>query len=147
MAAPEVEAVAREFTKRFNDGDLVGSAALFAEPSLNHGMRVTRAQIEAVLRSLRQALPDSNSEIIEMISDGEVVVYRLKVTGTHAGTPEIPFVEGGVFAAAPPRHTPIETTHTHWMRVRGDHIVEHWANRDDLGVARQLGLVEGIPSR
>ena len=34
------------------------------------------------------------------------------------------------------------TTHIHIFRVAGDRIVEHWAERDDLGMMRQLGALQ-----
>ena len=145
MAHPTAEEVVREQLRRFDEGDVAGSAALFADESLNHGMTVSPALVEAVLRSLRQALPDHRSTILELTTDGEVVVCRVSATGTHLGTPDLPFVEGGVFAAGPPTGRPVATTRMQWYRVRDGRIVEHWANRDDLGVARQLGLLDGTP--
>ena len=34
---------------------------------------------------------------------------------------------------------------SHWFRFAGGRIVEHWANRDDLGTARQLGWLPPTP--
>ncbi len=147
MAVPENEAIVRDQIRLLDDGEVVGSANLFAESGTNHGMSVTRDQIEIVLHSLRQAMPDSATEILEMMSDGDVVACRIEVTGTHQGTPDLPFVAGGVFAAVEPTGTRVTTTQIHWYRIVEGKIVEHWANRDDLGVARQLGIVEGIPAR
>lgn len=36
-------------------------------------------------------------------------------------------------------------TQSHWFRVVDGLIVEHWANRDDLGTARQLGWMPPTP--
>ena len=30
-------------------------------------------------------------------------------------------------------------TQTHWFRMRDGLVIEHWANRDDLGMGLQLG--------
>ncbi len=30
-------------------------------------------------------------------------------------------------------------TQSHWFRLRDGLVIEHWANRDDLGMAMQLG--------
>jgi predicted ester cyclase len=141
MVNPTAEAVVTEQIRLLNEGDVTGSAATFADESLNHGMQVTPDRIEAVLRSLRMALPDLRSETIEMVSDGEVVVCRTVLTGTHLGNPEIPFVQGGVFAMVEPSGKRVEIMQMHWFRVRDGKIVEHWAVRDDLTMARQLGVV------
>ena len=147
MAVPENEAAVRRQIELLDAGDTPGSAACFAEHGRNHGMEVSRDQVEVVLRSLIAATPDAKTEILGMISDGDVVSCRTRTTGTHLGTPELPFVCGGVFAAGPPTGAAIELTAIHWYRMQAGQIVEHFANRDDLGVARQLGLVSGIPSR
>ena len=36
-------------------------------------------------------------------------------------------------------------TQTHWIRVAGGMVTEHWANRDDLGMAMQLGWAPPSP--
>ena len=36
-------------------------------------------------------------------------------------------------------------TQTHWLRVADGQVIEHWANRDDLGTALQLGWVPPTP--
>ena len=141
MGSPEAEAVVLEQVRLLNEGDVAGSAATFADPAINHGMQVSRERIEAVLRSLRMALPDLKSETLEMVSDGEVAVCRAMLTGTHLGTPEIPFVQGGVFSMVEPSGKRIEMMQMHWFRVRDGKIIEHWAVRDDLTMARQLGVV------
>jgi predicted ester cyclase len=141
MVNPAAEAVVREQIRLLNEGDVTGSAATFADESLNHGARVTPDRVEAVLRSLRMALPDLRSETVEMMSDAEVVVCRTVLTGTHLGKPEIPFVQGGVLAMVEPSGKRVEIMQMHWFRVRNGKIVEHWAVRDDLTMARQLGVV------
>src|SRR4051794_1258012 len=102
MANPESEALVREYMRLVDAGEHTAAAGMFAEESVNHRMSVDRAMIELVLRSLGQALPDQSTEIVDLTSDGEVVAFRTSVTGTHLGTPDLPFVEGGVFAAGQP---------------------------------------------
>jgi predicted ester cyclase len=141
MPSPDAEATVVTQVRLLNEGDVAGSAATFAAESRNHGMQVTRAQVEVTLQSLRTALPDLHIETVETVSDGEVVVSRVVLTGTHLGTPELPFVQGGVFAMLEPAGGKVEMAQMHWYRVRDGEIVEHWAVRDDLTMARQLGVV------
>lgn len=60
-----------------------------------------------------------------------------------------PFVaykpDGSVDEAFPPTGKRFATTQTHWMRVLDGQVIEHWANRDDLGTAKQLGWVPPTP--
>ena len=37
-------------------------------------------------------------------------------------------------------------TQSHWFRIEDGKIIEHWANRDDLGMARQLGWIPPTPA-
>ena len=46
----------------------------------------------------------------------------------------------------PPTGREFATTQTHWFRFRDGLVVEHWANRDDLATAEQLGWVPPTPA-
>ena len=45
----------------------------------------------------------------------------------------------------PPTGKAFAITQTHWFRTRDGVITEHWANRDDLAMARQAGWVPPSP--
>ena len=47
--------------------------------------------------------------------------------------------------AFPPTGKTFATTQTHWLRIADGRVIEHWANRDDLGTAFQLGWVPPSP--
>jgi predicted ester cyclase len=53
------------------------------------------------------------------------------VRGTHTGDWEL-------LGIAPTGRT-AEWTETHVVRMRDGRIVEHWENRDELGLMQQLG--------
>jgi predicted ester cyclase len=67
------------------------------------------------------------------------------MSGRHVA----PFVaydaDGRVDEVFPPTGRRFETTQTHWLRVVDGKVVEHWANRDDLGMAKQLGWAPPSP--
>ena len=71
--------------------------------------------------------------------DGDWVVCRMIVHGRHKIEPSIPF-DGGIYNITEPDGRPFRTQHIHMYRIDKGKIKEHWANRDDLGAARQLGL-------
>jgi predicted ester cyclase len=62
-------------------------------------------------------------------------------SGTHQGIGRLP-VNGGMLVGVPPagRHFEVQQ-HLHMLQVRRGKIVEHFANRDDLGMMQQLGLI------
>ena len=64
-------------------------------------------------------------------ADGGVHRLRRRVGSRWSCRPP-----GGEFAS----------TQTHWFRFRDGLVVEHWANRDDLATAEQLGWVPPTPA-
>jgi len=46
----------------------------------------------------------------------------------------------------PPANKTFAMTQSHWFRIEEGRIIEHWANRDDLGTAKQLGWVPPTPA-
>ena len=67
----------------------------------------------------------------------------------HVRTPHRRLRQPGtatVDAAMPPTGKAFAVTQTHWFRTRDGMITEHWANRDDLAMARQAGWVPPSPA-
>ena len=77
--------------------------------------------------------------------EGELAVVHTTMRGRHTG----PFVtydaEGGVERAFAPTGAEFAVTQSHWFRLREGQVIEHWANRDDMGQARQLGWIPPTP--
>ena len=84
----------------------------------------------AVLRWLRSAFDDLSYEVHDAFGDGDRVALRLTSRGTHTGE----------FMGKAPTGKRFESGAIHIYRVENGKIAEHWAKRDDLGMARQLGL-------
>ena len=61
-------------------------------------------------------------------------------SGTHRGVGWIP-VNGGMLVGSEPTGRHFEVQHIHMQQVRAGKISEHFANRDDLGMMQQLGLL------
>jgi predicted ester cyclase len=85
----------------------------------------------AVLRWLRDAFADLSYEICDAFGDGDRVAVRLITKGTHTGE----------FLGTPPTGRRFEIEAIHLYRIQDGKVAEHWAKRDDAGLARQLGLV------
>ena len=94
---------------------------------------------------LREAYADLRFDVHEVIAEGDLVVIHATMSGRHVGA----FVGYGPDArptqAFPPTGRRFATTQTHWFRVAEGKVVEHWANRDDLGTAMQLGWTPPSP--
>jgi predicted ester cyclase len=95
---------------------------------------------------LRAAFADLHYDIHHVVADGDLVAVSSTMNGRHVA----PFVlytdDGRVDTAFPPTRKAFATTQSHWFRIEGGKVIEHWANRDDLGQARQLGWVPPTPA-
>jgi ketosteroid isomerase-like protein len=120
-----------------NNGDVEGAASLWAAVSFNHGRRVDPQTIQAVYASLKQL--EERHSLQEMVAEGEWVAVRTTCEGRHATKPVIP-VNSGVFSEVEPTGRKYAVQHMHLFRIVDGKITEHWANRDDLGAAKQIGL-------
>jgi steroid delta-isomerase-like uncharacterized protein len=131
--------VVHRYYEAINRHDATAAAAAFADDAKNFGRPVGRQGIEDRLVDIFTTFPDWHMEIVDIVASGDDVVVRCTVTGTHRGTGKMPL--NGMPVGAPPTGKRFEVIHTHWHKVREGQIVEHFANRDDLGMLRQLGLL------
>jgi predicted ester cyclase len=79
----------------------------------------------------RDAFPDLCFEEQDIVAEGNLVVGRYVLRGTHEGE----------FFGIPPTGRRIVVSNIHIVRLEDGIIVEHWGNGDDLGMLRQLGAV------
>jgi SnoaL-like polyketide cyclase len=65
------------------------------------------------------------------------------VTGTHHGVGHLP-LNGGLLIDVQPTGRKIDVAHIHWFKVRDDRIVDHYVARDDVGMYKQLGILQNV---
>ena len=82
-----------------------------------------------VARRLRRAFAELRIEPLDVIAEADKVAIRARVSGRHVGP----------FAGVPVTGREFSVEHTHIVRILDGKVVEHWANRDDCGMLRQLG--------
>jgi predicted ester cyclase len=82
--------------------------------------------------------------IEDIVAAGDQVVVRCMVSGTHRGVGRRP-VNGGMLVGVPPTGKAFSVQHIHWYTVQDNQIKAHRANRDDIGMMRQLGLLPPAP--
>lgn len=95
---------------------------------------------------LRAAFAGLHYDIHHAISDGDLVAVYSTMNGRHTAPWVVYDAEGAVDSAFPPTGRTFAATQCHWFRFEDGRIIEHWANRDDLGMARQLGWVPPTPA-
>ena len=95
---------------------------------------------------LRAAFAGLHYDIHHAIADGTLVAVNSTMNGRHVA-PWAVYTDGGaVDTVFPPTHQTFAMTQSHWFRIEDGQITEHWANRDDLGMARQLGWIPPTPA-
>jgi len=134
-----LEAV-RRMTEKMNRGDWRAAADDFAEDTQNHGEKVGREGVRAVLEDIFTTFPDWRMEILEIFAAGDTVSVRYEVTGTHRGVGKIP-VNGGMLVGVAPTGKRFAVQHIHFFKLRNAVVIDHHATRDDLGMMQQLGLL------
>ena len=83
---------------------------------------------------LHGAFEDLQIEPLDLIAENDLVAVRAQFSGRQVGA-----LDGfAVFGQA------CSVQHIHIYRITEGRISEHWACRDDLGAARQMGLLPDL---
>ena len=94
---------------------------------------------------LRNAFADLGFEIHEVVSDGDLVVVHTTMSGRHVNPLVNYGPDGQVAEVFPPTGREFASTQSHWLRIHDGKVIEHWANRDDIATATQLGWIPPTP--
>ena len=94
---------------------------------------------------LRGVFADLAFDVHEVVADGDLVVLHNTMSGRQQATMVEYDEDGAVGAVFPSRGRTFATSQTHWFRLADGKVIEHWANRDDIGTAKQLGWVPPSP--
>lgn len=96
------------------------------------------APFRAFYKNLRGTFPDLHLTIEDVIAEGDKVVARLTMEGTHMGS-----------LLAPATGRSVTFTGTVIARIANGKIAESWNNLDQLGMLRQIGALppESGPDR
>jgi predicted ester cyclase len=104
------------------------------------------AGVRATYDWLHTAYEDLHWTLHTVVAEGEWVVARTTMSGRQWG-PFVTYTPDGLIAQAfPATGRPFAVTQSHWYRIAGHQLVEHQADRDDLGQALQLGWFPPSPS-
>ncbi len=81
--------------------------------------------------ALLPAFPDMELPLLDFVAEGEKVLVRLKVLGTHTGA----------FGDLAPSGKRIDVAVLDLFQIRDGVLIEHWAQLDNLGMLKQLGAL------
>jgi predicted ester cyclase len=114
--------VARHFFERSNANDISGMLSDLTEDAKNFGRMIGHDGFRRVLEDIFTTFPDWHVEVVDSVTQGDSVVMRCKVSGTHRGTGKLP-VNGGMLVGVAPTGKHFETDHIHWLHFRDGKIV------------------------
>jgi|SRR5438034_515748 len=132
--------VRRAVNEIWNRGNLAAVDELIAEDFIDHapfpGQLPGRDGFKQVLRTIRTAFPDATETIEDLVAEGDRVVARVVIDGTHKGP----------FMGVPPTGKRIHAGGMAILGVRGGKIVERWSYSDDASVLVDLGALKPVPN-
>lgn len=100
---------------------------------IDHTMPDGKSNPDMIRHSLQQyfeAFPDFSAVVEDTVAENDLVVTRLKLSGTHEGS----------FYGAPGTGKKFTVGAMQVYRIANDKIVERWFWVDALGMRQQLGL-------
>lgn len=93
--------------------------------------------LKEVFARLLRVFPDLHVKIEDLIAEGDKVVSRNTVTGTHLGD----------YMGHPPTGKPVTYSEIFVFRFAGGRIAETWGIVDVFSQMRQLGAIPGTPQQ
>ena len=142
MSAEENREIVRRFWRVWEEGNLGLVDELVAPDYVNHspgipGQPEGPEGVKAVVSMFRAGMPDLGVVIEDVIAEGDKVVMRYRIEGTH---------EGELFGVPPTgRRVSIESITVE--RVSGGKIREHWRVTNTLDMMQQLGAISEHAAR
>jgi steroid delta-isomerase-like uncharacterized protein len=134
MSTEENKEIVRRYQEAYNTANFDALDEVVASDVLTPNM------ISSVPRGLEGAklvhqktllgMPDYHTEIEDLIAEGDKVVARVTLTGTHTGD----------FYGIPPTGRHIHLSAIYIVRIADGKIVEHWGEENGVTVLRQLGF-------
>jgi steroid delta-isomerase-like uncharacterized protein len=130
-------ALQRRFVEEYQTGrDESVADEILAEDFVNHaevpGLPTDREGVKILFRAFWTAFPDFRMEIHDMFGAGDRVATRKTFRGTHDGE----------FTGIPPTGRMVGVDIIDIVRYEDGKLAEHWNVVDQLGLMRQLGVVE-----
>jgi predicted ester cyclase len=87
------------------------------------------AAFAITVANLNRSFSELRFGVLALVSEGDLVAARTVMHGVHSGPMRSLEATGEAFSQS----------QSHWYRVAEGRLVEHWANRDDLGFLHQVG--------
>jgi steroid delta-isomerase-like uncharacterized protein len=137
MSVVENKAIIRRYIEvGWSTGDM-GAVADAIDPSYrrhqpNMAMPVeSEKDLEQLIGMYRAGVPDLDIKVQHMVAEGDWVVTRVIIKGTHTGE----------LAGIPATGKSLDFTASDIFQMADGKVVESWHNVDDLGLLQQIGVI------
>ena len=137
MSTETNKAITRRLLEAINTDNEAAFLAVLAPDVVDHyappGLPPGREGWNMNRKMFRTAFPDGHWHEEDLFAEGDRVVRRYILRGTHQGE----------FFGIPATGKAISVSNMHIMRLIDGKIVERWGHGDDMGMMRQLGAMAG----
>ncbi len=135
MSTEENKAIVRRMYEAFSKRNLDVYYELHAADYVVHlpgGVEVRgRERLKQMTAMVLSAFPDYHETIEDVVAEGDKVVVRQTITGTHKGE----------FQGIPPTGKQVTWTAIAILGIIGGKLVEAWIVVDMLGLMQQIGAI------
>jgi predicted ester cyclase len=132
MSEANKELVRRHFEDIWNRKDLAVADELMAQDYLEHAL-APFGQAEPGRVNGPAAMRQTAEWLLNQFPDLHMTIEAMVAEGTNLGP---------LNGVVPPTGKRFAACQSHWFRVEGGRLGEHWATREDLVAMLQLGVVQ-----
>lgn len=135
MSIEKNKAIVRRYQEIYNSNNLDDLGEVLAVdlvmPKVMSGLPPGLEGAKRVHETTLIGMPDWHTQIEELIAEGDKVVARITMTGTHTGD----------FWGFPATGKKVQFTGIYIVTIRDGKIVEHWGEEDGVNLLQQLGVM------
>jgi steroid delta-isomerase-like uncharacterized protein len=129
------KAIIRRYRQAHNQNDMATLDEIVAADIISHnglpGLPAGREGGKIAHQGSLAAFPDGKTTSDDLIAEGDKVVERFTLVGTHKGD----------FLGIPATGKQVRVTGMSIFRIANGKIVEHWGENDGIGLMTQLGVL------
>jgi len=140
MRAANEQLIRRLFDEVWSQGRLEGLDEIYAENFQAHYRHppvwnLGPAGVRQVVSAIRCAFPDYREDVKDLICEGDKVVARITIEGTHQGS----------LGRLSPTGRKVNADEIVIFRIEGGKVIEQWGVPDLLEFYQQLGAIPAGP--
>src|ERR1041385_1511962 len=136
MSIEENKQIVRRYQEIYNSNDLEALSEVVSEdlltPKIMPGIPTGIEGAKVAHQIMLAGFPDYQTVIDDLIAEGDKVVARITMSGTHTGN----------FMGIPATGTRVVFTGIYIARIADGKIVEHWGEEDGVSLLAQLGILK-----